>query len=154
MKAFSRMNDGELNNAVDEKKALPDMVLKRHIFDAQRAMVDAHSTLMYNRSRNGNVVNDNDLYLLKSKIVSLFGMIGEMARENGYYNLNDVTTNFKSDYEFMQDLLYLRRLSKYRDKEIDIVIRLVQYNLNILHRLNLTNLLIDIEADESSIELY
>ena len=154
MKPFSAMNNSELGLAVDEKKALPDMILKRHIFDAQREMVRAHSDLMYNSLRNGGRVSEVDEYKLKSAVLNLFGMIGEMAFENGYFNLNGKTMFKKTDYQYMQDLLYLKPLDNDHDKAVKKLIRLAQYNLNLLHRLNLTNLLIDNSTDDPGIETY
>ena len=154
MKPFSSMNNAELGVAVEEKKALPDMILKRHIFDAQRDMVRTHSDLMYNSLRNGGRVSEIDEYKLKSAIINLFGMIGEMAYENGYFNLNDKTTFKKTDYEYMQELLYLKQLDNDHDLAVKKLIRLAQYNLNLLHRLNLTNLLIDNSSDDPGIETY
>jgi len=154
MKPFSSMNNAELGLAVEEKKALPDMILKRHIFDAQREMVRVHSDLMYNSLRNGGRVSEIDEYKLKSAIINLFGMIGEMAFENGYFNLNGIKLFKKSDYEYMQDLIYLRSLDISHDVAVKKLIRLAQYNLNLLHRLNLTNLLIDNSGEDMGIETY
>ena len=131
----------------DIQRAFPDMNLKNHIYDSMNELKEAHKKLMLNKMRNGGRVNPMDEYAFKVAILGVFYFIGEMARQNGFVYVNDQPDSrrkfVKSDYEYMQDLI------NFKDLDIDILVRLSVYNLNCLHRCNISNLLIapeDIEA--------
>jgi hypothetical protein len=141
-KPLSKLDAEDLADDVfEEKKALPDLVLKRYIFEAQNNMIVAHKVLLMNRNRNGGHTNPLDVTVLKSTLISLFSFVNEMAKENKYLYLDDIPHPIYNkrftDYALMIKLIY------FEDLDINTLIRLYLYNLNILHRLNLTNLFLD-----------
>lgn len=149
MKPYSSMNRTELNTAVDEKKALPDMVLKRIIFEAKANMLETCREMMYNALRNNGTYNPNDAYRFRTAIAVVWYHINEMSRDNGYINLNSMPEiGQKSDFERMQDLTYGKKL------KVKTLIRLSEYVTYCLHKLNLTDLRISNETDEHSEDTY
>jgi hypothetical protein len=144
-KALSRMTRNEVNEEVDAKRALPDLVLKRVIFEAQERMYDAETTLMYNQLRNNGMTNDSDIYRFRVCILKLFRLIGEMAKEggclglppNGKHPLYD-----RYDWELLMDDLAYGKPFK-----LHMLIRFSAYLTFALHTLNLTNLLISEGTD-------
>ncbi len=132
---------------IDTQKAFPDMNLKNHIYDAMNELKETHKRLMLNKMRNGGHTNPLDIYAFKCAILGVFYFIGEMSKQNGFVyldNTKDPRLKFKkSDYDYMIDLM------NFKDLDIDILIRLSLYNLNCLHKCNISNLLIAPEDSET-----
>ena len=131
---------------IDTQKAFPDMNLKNHIYDAMNELKEAHKRLMLNKMRNGGRDNPMDVYAFKVAILGVFYFISEMSKQNGFIYLDDKPSPsrkfIKSDYDYMLDLF------SFKDLDIEILVRLSLYNLNCLHRCNLSNLLIAPEDAE------
>jgi hypothetical protein len=150
-KAPSELNRKELNDAVDDKKALPDLVLKRIIFQSQEELYDSETKLMYNQMRNNGMVNDNDTYRFRVSILKLFRLVSQMALENGCTCLPggpDKMYN-KDDWNLIQeDLAYSKPFS------VKMLVRFSAYLTFVLHALNLTNLLISTGFSAKSEDTY
>lgn len=152
-KAISRMNRQELNDAVDQKKALPDMVLKRIFFNAQENMTNAESNLMLNYYKNQGFFVENDVYRFRSSILTCFrlisGMIYEAKVMNWYSKEKDKIhkiNRVSSDYELCV------KLTRYSMLDVPTLIHLAGYLNYCLHELGLTNLLIDNKDHEIELE--
>lgn len=98
MKPKSLMDRSELNDAVDDKKALPDMILKRIIFEAEDRMNKAEAVLVYNRLKSGGIVNQLDLFRLRVAILELWRLVGQMALDVKIHNLYTSKTYDSDDY--------------------------------------------------------
>lgn len=151
MKAKSQYSDEELKNLVDEKKALPDMVLKRYIFDAQHRMSDCERMLVYNYYRNGKNYNPLDKLRFRLSILECWRLIGEMTLEVKLRNLNGKRTYDVDDCDL---ILRLYETNDYRPMSVPMLHHLCSYINHALHVLNLTNLLIDSIPFDSSEEDY
>ena len=146
-KPKSHMTREELDSAVDDKKALPDMILKRIIFEAQDRMNKAESQLVYNRLKSAGFNSPLDVIRFRTSILECWRLIGEMALEVNIRNL------FKDKTYELDDCDLILRLYSNRIVSIDRLHHLAGYIQHCLHVLNLTNLLIDsipFDADEST----
>jgi len=153
MKPFSQMSRQELDVAVDQRKALPDMILKRIIFDAQNEMNDFEKKLSKSRLQNNGFVNPNDVINLRVAIGKLFRLIGEMCKDVKVLSFDGVPRIFRrnvliNDYDLCFVLLHGEPL------DIHTILHLCSYMNYCLHKLNLTNLLIDNQGSEESIDTY
>ena len=147
-KPKSQYTRQELNDAVDDRKALPDMILKRIIFEAQDRMNKAEAALVYNRLKTGGYENKLDVFRLRVSILECWRLIGEMALDVKIKNINDRRT-----YPDFDDYQLVERLYSSKDVKSSMLHHLVAYLQHCLHKLNLTNLLIDnipFDSDEST----
>lgn len=149
MKAKSEMNREELVNAVDNKKAYPDMVLKRLYFDAMESMIEAESQLMYGFYLNGNQYNELDVFRLRSKILKLFGLIKDMIKSNGCLSWDDDKRGFiLAKYGVKNDYELCLRLTKYAHLDVDSLTHLSGYLSFCMFSSGLTDLLMDSDVRE------
>lgn len=137
MKANSHLDRSELNKAVDDRKALPDMILKRIIFEAQDRMNKAESVLVYNRLKTGGYFNNLEIYRFRISILEVWRLIGEMALDVKILNL------FSEKVYEVNDCELMLRLYSNKPMNIHLLHHLAGYVTHCLHVLNLTNLLID-----------
>jgi hypothetical protein len=135
-KPYSNMNRSELNDSVNDKKALPDMVLKRIIFEAQDRMNKAEANLVYNRLKSVNV-NPLNIFRFRIAILECWRLIGEMALDVKILNL------YENKYYDVDDCELVLRLYSKNPISTDKLHHLAGYINHCLHVLNLTNLLID-----------
>ena len=151
----SQMNREELTNAVDEKKALPDLVLKRVYFNAQEQMNIAESNLMLGYYKSGGYFNDLDVFKLRSSILVLFRLISGMINEAKQYNWgNSETPLILKKNRVSSDFELCLRLTRYASLDVFTLIHLSGYLNFCLHELGLTDLLIDNNMKEINIEDY
>lgn len=154
-KPNSLMDREELTNAVDEKKALPDLVLKRVYFNAQEQMNIAESNLMLGYYKSGGYFNDLDVYKLRSSILVLFRLISGMINEAKQYNwANSETPLILRKNRVSSDFELCLRLTRYAQLDVFTLIHLSGYLNYCLHVLGLTDLLIDNNMKEINIEDY
>lgn len=152
-KSFSRMDRDELSNAVDEKKALPDMILKRLYFNAQEQMCLCEQVLMNNYFRNGRFYNELDSIRFRGSILVLFRLISGMLldakvltwRTSGF-NVILAKNRVESDYELCL------KLTNYAQLDVDTLIHLAGYLNFGLHQLGLTDLLMNEDIKEIDIK--
>lgn len=151
----SQMNREELTNAVDDKKALPDLVLKRVYFNAQEQMNIAESNLMLSYYKSGGYFNDLDVFKLRSSILVLFRLISGMINEAKQYNWgNSETPLILKKNRVSSDFELCLRLTRYAPLDVFTLIHLSGYLNFCLHELGLTDLLIDNNMKEINIEDY
>lgn len=151
-KAKSQMNRDELTNAVDDKKALPDLVLKRVYFNAQESMNNAEADLMTGYYRSGGFWNPNDTYRFRSSILVVFRLIGGMINSARVYNwVNDETRLILQKNRVKNDFELCLRLTRYASMDVPTLVHLSGYLNFCLHELGLTDLLIDNSAQEIDI---
>lgn len=152
-KAKSNMNREELTAAIDEKKALPDMVLKRVYFTAQEAMNIAESNLMLNYYKSGGFWNDFDIYRFRSSILVVFRLISGMINEAGVTSWpNSETPSILIKNKVKTDFDLCLKLVRYARLDVFTLIHLCGYLNWTLHEIGLTNLLIDNREKEINIE--
>ncbi len=153
IKSHSAMNRDELNNAVDDKKALPDMVLKRIYFSAQESMNLAESALMAGYYKNGNVWNPNDIMKFRTSILVVFRLISGMINSVKVYNwVNSETPFILRKNRVNNDFELCLRLTRYAQLDVFALIHLSGYLNFCLHELGLTDLLIDNQIAEIDIK--
>lgn len=151
-KAFSKMDREELNDAVDKKTALPDMVLKREYFTFQETMTRAEQQLMMGFYKNGGVYRDIDVIYLRSSILGLFRLISGMISEAGC-----VTWKSKESELILRkngvnsDFALCHKLINYAQLDVPTLIHLAGYLNYALHELGLTNLLMNNDGHEIDI---
>jgi hypothetical protein len=143
------MNREELGDASDDRKALPDMILKRIIFESQDRMNKAESALVFNRLKSGGYNNPLDMFRLRVAILECWRLIGEMALDVKIRNLYD-----KQMYDGVDDCELMDRLYSNKDVNVKMLHHLSGYVQNCLHRLNLTNLLMDNIPFDSDVNSY
>lgn len=139
-KPISEMNFEELNKAIDEKKALPDLIQKRIIFMRKKEMIDAREVLQLSALKNNGYINPIHKDEFRVKIVSVFLEVIDMVREAGIINLNNIQSGNKPDFDLMLDLIYERDVMRGTPLTVKALIHLCLYVTYCLHRLNLTNL--------------
>lgn len=142
-KPVSEMNEEELNTAIDEKKALPDLIQKRIIFVRKKEMIDAREVLQTTAMKNNNYVSPLHKIVFRNKIVSCFLEIIDMVREAGIRSLGSINSYNKDDFDMMQDLIFERDIRRGRPYSTEVLLHLCLYVTYCLHRLNLTNLFYD-----------
>lgn len=151
-KAFQKMDREELENAVDQKTALPDMVLKRQYFQAQESMTLAEAKLMFGFFQNDGFYNELDVYRFRSAILGVFRPISGMIEEAKVWNWIAIESplvlaknRVKTDYDLCL------KLTNYAPLDVSTLIHLAGYLHFCLHRLGLTNLLLDTSDGEYDI---
>lgn len=139
------MNFAELNTAIDEKKALPDLIQKRIIFVRKKEMIDAREALQLNALKNNGYINLSYKNEFRVKIVSCFLEVIDMIREADIRNLNNIQLGNKTDFELMNDLIFEKDIMNGSPFSVRNLLHLCLYVTYCLHRLNLTNLFFDEE---------
>jgi hypothetical protein len=148
MKPKSMMDRSELNDSVDKGKALPDMILKRIIFEALDRMNKAEAVLVYNRLKSSGITNQLDVFRLRVAILECWRHIGEMSLEVKCINL------YRSQIYGVDDCELITKLYSDKPMNIDKLHHLVGYIVHCLHVLNLTNLLISEVSYETKEEYF
>lgn len=135
-------DEEQVNDLVMKQQAIPEIRFKLDIFDHRRNIIESERTLQRQRLLNNNNVSENQLSDFKVSLICLFNDLKYMIIEKG---LNQ--GNFKHKYDLTEQLELLQL--KMNLTQLLIV---KNYLLECLHRLNLTNLLIDNSMnDEESI---
>ena len=152
-KPFSSMNRAELNDSVNEKKALPDMVLKRIYFEAQEKMNLAEAALMLNYYKSGNNWNQNDIHRFRASILVVFRLISGMIKDAKIMKwVNSETPFILRKNRVENDFELCLRLIRYSPMDVFTLVHLSGYLNFCLHELGLTDLLVDNSATEINIE--
>jgi hypothetical protein len=138
------MSRDEVYDAVDKKQAMPDLVMKRYIFDDFHNMVNYQALLQHNFYKNGKVFNDLDIYRFRASILKLFSWVKYMAQDNGCIN-NKVRpkTYLLRKYKVANDYELCFLLEEYAIMDVTVLTHISSYIQYVLHELKLTNLLID-----------
>ena len=124
------MDSSELYDDVSEKKAIPELILKQNIINAQDSML-LYERNMMNNFRYRNRFYKVDIINFEGSIVLLFGFLKEMIKDSGLKTDND-----KKIYS----LLLKAELGKLFSAVV--LIHLKNFLIRYLHILNLTNLFI------------
>jgi hypothetical protein len=119
----------EVYDDVSEKKAIPELILKRDIFEAESAMLLAERVLMNNFRRYGKFFDDDKINF-EGNIILLFGFIKYMIIDAKIKPV-DKLTYFK-----------MLRLESGARLPVPDLILLKNFLLSELHVLNLANLFV------------
>lgn len=141
------MNDDiDLANAVEKGTALPDMIRKKHIYDAHKAVSEAEKELLFFKFKNPGVNHIRQSYNLRVCILECWRMIDEMVYESEVRNFHDEKRFEVDDMELMTRL--------YSSKPIrdEVLHHLVSYLDYCLHKINITNLLREVAQMEDNRE--
>jgi hypothetical protein len=128
-KFLDSMDKDELFDDVVEKKALPELVLKQNILNAQDTLLISERVLMNNRRTYGRYFRQ-DVNIFAGNIVLVFSFIKYMVLDKGLKNEKDQNV-FKK----------IIQLEKGNDFEVKDLLIFKNFILKYLHLLNLTNLL-------------
>lgn len=142
-KPISEMNIDELNIAIDEKKALPDLIQKRIIFMRKKEMIDARERLQESALKNNGYINYIHKIEFRQKIISCFLEVIDMVREAGITTLDNIQYGEKNDFEMLMDMIYEIDIKTRKPYSVRTLTHLCLYVTYCLHRLNLTNLFYD-----------
>jgi len=128
-------------------EAHPELILKKNIIDALKNICVSEENYSRSKRLNGGSANPRYKYELEGSLIYLWNMVKEMAKAKGIISRNSTknegTTIPKgSDYELMVKLEYHKR-----ELTIDELLNLKNYLEFILHKINLTNLLIGASLD-------
>ena len=123
------MDSGDIYDDVREKKALPELILKQNILNAEDVMLMSERKMM-NSFRYRNTYFRNDLIEFQGNILLLFGFIKRM--------ILDIGLSKKSiDYQIY---LLLYRAERGRQFNAPELITFKNFLLKYLHKINITNL--------------
>jgi len=123
------LDRNDLYDDVKEKKALPELILKQNILNAQDVMLMSERKLMNNFRATGKYFKQ-DLIEFEGNIVLLFGFIKRMILDIG------ISKN-SSDYKIY---LFLVEAEKGRQFNASALIMFKNFLLKYLHKINITNL--------------
>lgn len=125
-------DEKEIFDDVSEKKAIPELILKGNILQAQDKMLISERNMMNNFRASGyKRFYANDVIIFSGDIVLLFGFIKQMILDSGLKSENDKNT--------YKRLLELENGVYYGTKSL---ISFKNFLLKYLHLLNLTNLFV------------
>jgi hypothetical protein len=121
----------------EDKKALPELLLKQQIAIIDRGLViSAFKTLERNKRMNNGVVSQIDKAGLEAELCGLFLDIKTMIQsKKKYASMNDFE---RENFNNLSQLV----MGKASFKVLDLV-AMMNYLMRMLHDLNLTNLLIN-----------
>lgn len=128
---FLNTTDSEqLYDDVEEKKAIPELILKADILKAEEAVLLLERRLMnvYRRYRTYSAADKADL---EGAMVLLFSYVKDMIEEKGI---------LKDERDLWDDMLSLERGASFK---LSRLLSLKNYLLKNLHRLGITNLLLN-----------
>ena len=123
------MNEGDIYDDVAEKKALPELILKQNILNAEDIMLMSERKLM-NNFRYRRQYFKNDLIEFEGNILLLFGFIKRMILDIG---LKKNTMDHKI-------FLLLNEAERGRQFDANTLITFKNFLLKYLHKINITNL--------------
>lgn len=144
---------GGMPTLVNDGKALPDMNLKNHIYNAKLDVVIAERRLNKYSLMNRGVPNPNHLIEFRICLISLFHYVSEMAFANKILNYHGVPT-LRYRGSFISDFDMFSHVINGESFDVRTLIHLFQYLDFVLHELNLTDLRIDNSVDDSSIDSF
>lgn len=126
---LSSTDSEEVYDDVEEKKAIPELILKADILKAEEAILLIERKLMgfYRRYKNVSVGDKADF---EAALVLLFSYTKHMVEEKGI---------LKEDTELWSDMLALERGKSFK---LSRLLSLKNFLLKNLHRLGITNLLL------------
>jgi hypothetical protein len=128
-KHLDSLNASDIYDDVNEKKALPELILKQNILNAQDVMLLSERKMM-NSFRFRRKFFRNDLIEFQGNIILLFGFIKRMILDIG---LSPASNDYK---------IYKLLCEAERGKQFDARALIVFKNflLKHLHSINITNL--------------
>jgi hypothetical protein len=123
------LDSGDIYDDVKEKKALPELILKQNILNAQDIMLTSERKLM-NGYRYNRRFARQDLIEFEGNIILLFGFIKRMILDKGL-------KKGSIDHKVFVHLCNAEKGSQYRAEHL-IVFK--NFLLKYLHEINITNL--------------
>lgn len=130
-KYLDSLDSNDIYDDVREKKALPELILKQNILNAQDVMLISERKMM-NNFRYRNKFFKNDLIEFEGNIILLFGFIKRMILDTGLK---------KDSYDYK---IFKLICDAERGKQFDAKYLIIFKNflLKNLHTINITNLFI------------
>lgn len=129
------MDEGDIYDDVNEKKALPELILKQNILNAQDAMLISERKMM-NNFRSTRKWYKQDLVEFEGNIILLFGFIKRMMLDQGIAK-KDENGKPSTDYTIYKLLLQAERGKQFSGNHL-VVFK--NFLLKYLHKINITNL--------------
>lgn len=130
-KFFSSV-DENVDNAIMEEKALPEVRYKLDIFKAMTSMIASEQRMRLNMRMNGGIVNPNDKALFETELVRLLSYIKYMVlAQKKVVSLDNPVYKELVDMEYGKKNFGISELTDMKN-----------FLLSKLHELQLTNLLI------------
>lgn len=123
------MDRGDIYDDVLEKKALPELILKQNILNAEDSMLISERKLM-NNFRSYRKYFRQDLVEFEGNILLLFGFIKRMVLDIG----------IKKSSPDYQVFVLLCRAERGRQFSAPELITFKNFLLKYLHKINITNL--------------
>jgi hypothetical protein len=123
------LDQNDIYDDVKEKKALPELILKQNILNAQDVMLMSERKMM-NAFRYRNKYFKNDLIEFEGNIILLFGFIKRMILDTGIK---------KNSYDYKVFKL-LCEAERGRQFNANYLIVFKNFLLKNLHTINITNL--------------
>jgi hypothetical protein len=128
-------NNPELS--YEDKKALPELLLKQQIAITDRgAVIRSFKELERNKRMNNGIINIADKAMFESELAGLFLDIKDMIKcKKSYKSMNQ--------YERINYERLVKLVTGKTSFGLPELIQMMNYLLQMLHNLNLTNLLIN-----------
>jgi hypothetical protein len=124
------LDSSSLYDDVGEKKAIPELILKQNIINAQDSMLLYERQMMSHFRSRGKFYRE-DIVAFESSLILLFGFLKEMIKDSGLKTEND-------------RLVYKIFIRAERGEVFkpDTLLGLKNFLLRYLHLLNITNLIV------------
>jgi hypothetical protein len=131
-------SSGNEYTSYEDKKALPELLLKQQIAIIDRGLViTAFKTLEKNKRMNNGIISQIDKGCFEAELAGLFTDIRNMIKsKKRYTSMNDYE---KRNYNNLVKLVD----QGYEGFKLSDLVSMMNYLMRMLHDLNLTNLLIN-----------
>lgn len=128
-KYLDSLDSDDIYDDVKEKKALPELILKQNILNAQDVMLMSERRMM-NNFRSRGIYYKDDLIEFQGNILLLFGFIKRMILDIGFSKDSD-------DFKIFKSLCIAERGKQFKASNL---ITFKNFLLKYLHKINITNL--------------
>jgi len=128
-KYLDSLDSNDIYDDVKEKKALPELILKQNILNAQDIMLMSERRMM-NNFRSRGIYYKDDLVEFQGNILLLFGFIKRMILDIGFPKNSD-------DNKIFSSLCIAERGRQFKAPNLIIF---KNFLLKYLHKINITNL--------------
>lgn len=152
---LTEVGSQNLSELSEQGRALPDLVRKKHIYESHKIMLDFAGGLSNRMNRNSGVCADTDIYNLMSSMYVCWHLVNMMVYENKIFNLYNSKTYVDDDFKIISNIWKHHNFINNDDRLrfIRKLFHLIDYIDFCLHRLNLTNLIMDnigFDSDEAT----